>query len=339
MPAFPSARFDAGIAYDSVRNKVVMYGGNNAAVALGETWEFDPTTLLWKQITPVASPAVKSGAYMGYDPSRNKVVLFGGWTGAAFTNDTWEYDPATPTWTVKAPATVPTVSADASGPAGGRLQYDPVRHTLVMCSGRSGAPGANVDLINVWEWNGTNWTNRNPASPPTVRESAGWIYDPARSKFVLFGGQPWAQTTLLAFDTWEYDSAANTWTQRTGIGGPVGLAMPAVFPWNGKIVAVFGVYNGLVLTPPQQWEWDGTAGLWTQNTGVALPLQSTGVRQPMCVVVPEHGQRDAFWRLQWVVERRRAEHHGHLRRHQVGAAVGRQTADAECSAGHSSGRR
>jgi hypothetical protein len=290
MPAFPGGRLDAGFAYDSVRNKVVMFGGNNGSAAINETWEFDPTTLLWQQITPVASPGIKAGPYMGYDPSRNKVVVFGGWTGSAFTNDTWEYDPATPTWTQKFPASPPTVAADAAGMSGGRLQYDPVRHTLVMCSGRSGTPSSNVDLIAVSEYNGTNWTNRAPTGgPPTVRESAGWIYDPARARFVLFGGQPWTQATLLAFDTWEYDSAANTWTQRTSIGGPVGLGMPLAFPWNGKIVAAFGVYNGLVLTPPQQWEWDGTAGLWTQNTGVVLPYQATGIRQPQCVVVPGLG--------------------------------------------------
>src|SRR5262245_58710000 len=41
---------------------------------------------------------------------------------------------------------------------------------------------------DTWEWNGTSWTVRTPASGPTGRYGHAMAYDAARGVTVLFGG-------------------------------------------------------------------------------------------------------------------------------------------------------
>jgi hypothetical protein len=99
MPtASPSPRINAAMAYDVARSRLVLFGG---AVQLGvvrdDTWEWDGVD--WTQkVSPLPGPPGRVGANLAYDPSRQRVVLFGGQdnvTGAL--NDTWEWDGVT--WT------------------------------------------------------------------------------------------------------------------------------------------------------------------------------------------------------------------------------------------------
>ena len=53
----PGERHTFGICYDEVRGVVVMFGGSdNGYVPNGETWEFDPVTSTWVDVTPTGAP-------------------------------------------------------------------------------------------------------------------------------------------------------------------------------------------------------------------------------------------------------------------------------------------
>jgi hypothetical protein len=55
----PSARYTHAMAYDSVRGKVVMFGGNDGSGTSGhfnDTWEYDGVN--WTQVTTAISPSV-----------------------------------------------------------------------------------------------------------------------------------------------------------------------------------------------------------------------------------------------------------------------------------------
>jgi hypothetical protein len=73
----PDGRALGGVAYDPVRDRVVVYGGYSLASneCQYDTWEWDEQG--WHQ-WDVASPEVCSHFTMEYDIVLGKVVLFGG---------------------------------------------------------------------------------------------------------------------------------------------------------------------------------------------------------------------------------------------------------------------
>lgn len=87
----PPARYGNAIAYDSHRQVVLLFGGQNGfnfgVGVLGDTWEWNGTN--WSAL-PVSGPSARTFMKMAYDQRRRKIVLFGGYNGTAFVNDTWE---------------------------------------------------------------------------------------------------------------------------------------------------------------------------------------------------------------------------------------------------------
>jgi hypothetical protein len=83
--AGPSARSDAGLAYDPVRKSLILYGGQNYQLggmyyqtAIGDTWEWSSTTRQWTQLFPTTSPDPLYSHGMVTDTTRSKILLFAG---------------------------------------------------------------------------------------------------------------------------------------------------------------------------------------------------------------------------------------------------------------------
>ncbi|MBP6631023.1 MAG: hypothetical protein KA297_16435 [Kofleriaceae bacterium] len=86
----PLPRWGAGMAYDPVRDRVVLFAGQSAdQYALDDTWEFDGTT--WQQLQPTQVPPRRVFPAMTFDPRRGRVVLFGGLNAGGPLDDTWEW--------------------------------------------------------------------------------------------------------------------------------------------------------------------------------------------------------------------------------------------------------
>ena len=111
----PPARMGQGMVYDSVADRVLLFGGVNGngnypANLLGDTWSYDRSGNTWNKLNPRTSPSPRT-TQMAYDASRDRVVLFGGLAGYdqtnPFVNDTWSYDPVADDWTQLAPASAP----------------------------------------------------------------------------------------------------------------------------------------------------------------------------------------------------------------------------------------
>jgi hypothetical protein len=88
----PTARYAAAMAYDSVREVVVLFGGNSSgqwpAGALGDTWEWNGSA--WNQRTSGTSPSPRAHGAMTYDSARGVTVFFGGYNGSTL-GETWEW--------------------------------------------------------------------------------------------------------------------------------------------------------------------------------------------------------------------------------------------------------
>ncbi len=79
----------AALAYDSDRDRVVLFGGTNAQGDTNRTWEWNG--LRWSIVNPIASPPPMSLHRMSYDPRLKRCIAING-LGEAWTYDgtTWE---------------------------------------------------------------------------------------------------------------------------------------------------------------------------------------------------------------------------------------------------------
>lgn len=284
----PSPRAISAMAYDAKRGVVVLFGGLSGNYVSGftylnDTWEWDG--LHWTKRSMVG-PSPRAGHAMAYDSNRGVVVLFGGYSESAGTNDeTWEWDGES--WAqrmVSGPSarTNFAMCFDAArgvcvlfgwaddktwewdgtkwthvatgGPEPGavHMAYDSDHHVTVLYGG--------VDAPNTWEWNGSIWTSRNDNSPG-LRDSGAMAYDAKRGTTVIFGGADWPNTKG---DTWEWNGSA--WTP-IGVTGPTsrkGHAM-AYDSARGRTVLFGGIDN---LAPDdidgETWEFDGQR--WEQRS-------------------------------------------------------------------------
>jgi hypothetical protein len=200
----PSSRSGQEMAYDSARNRVVLYGGVrcppdsdcNSPNLTGDTWEWDGST--WIERTPVVGPPARVEHAMAYDASRGRVFLFGGagrdWENLPlFLADTW-------TWDGSAWAEVAWSPSTPAGRAGHAVAYDSARERLVLFGGYEWRSGGHQPMgttfADTWEFDGSAWSERILAPNPGARKDHFMAYDGGRSRIVLFGG--------AGNDTWEY---------------------------------------------------------------------------------------------------------------------------------------
>lgn len=257
--ATPAARRGAAMAYDSARGVSVLFGGSTITATLADTWEWSGSN--WMLRTPGNAPPQRFDFGLAYDSARGRTVLFGGARPVAVLyGDTWEWDGSN--WTQATPGAAP------SARSGARLAYDSARNVTVLFGGClvSGCASLGNDT---WEWDGTTWTQRNPANPPSARYWHALAYDSQRQRVVLFGG--FDNADLLG-DTWEWDGA--TWTQRCGPDPfPTPCAPPGrrehtlVYDSQAHMTLLFGGY-GEAGYLNDTWGWDG-------SNWILLPVGTT----------------------------------------------------------------
>ncbi len=96
----PSGRWFPGAAYDASAKKIVLFGGDNDARVLDDTWIYDCAKRTWKHVKPKASPPPRAGHAMVYVPQHKAVLLAGGYDGGwKALGDVWVYRVAKNEWT------------------------------------------------------------------------------------------------------------------------------------------------------------------------------------------------------------------------------------------------
>ncbi len=178
----PAARQGHALAYDAVRERVVLFGGIAEPLNFfGDTWTWDGET--WEEVTPPSgSPEARESHALTYDDLRERVVLFGGSDEPLnLLNDTWEWDGSE--WSQIEPA---GQSPEARGLHA--LTYDPTRSRVVLFG------GLPDDLLlrrldDTWEWDGAAWTESEPdLAAPAARSGHALAYEGASRRVLLFGG-------------------------------------------------------------------------------------------------------------------------------------------------------
>lgn len=273
----PPIKGEHSMAYDSVRDVVVLYGGNATGWPYEDTtWEFDGTD--WNVITTTLSPAARYGTSLAYDPVRQVMVLFGGGNQKdRALNQTWTY--GNTEWVNVSPGTSPLSRTYAS------MATNPVSGTIYLFGGNEYKTYFN----DLWRYEDGAWTEITPnGDAPPARTLAAMTYVPSllaggtEGGLLLFGGR--TVTGMLLADLWAFDPVSETWTELddgSGEGPSERMAHSLSYDLGtGKVVLVGGItdegdtrlgdtwhYTPLSSPPP-----GGTQEGWTEaNPTTLLP--------------------------------------------------------------------
>jgi hypothetical protein len=141
----PTAREEHSAVYDPVGDRMVVFGGRNAAgVNLNDTWTLSlpDTVLSWTALTPAGTPPVARVLHSAiYDPARDRMVVFGGLNASQFRSDLWELSLAGGTaWSALVPGGVIPSARD-----GHCAVYVGAQDRMVMYGGYGGAARYQTD--------------------------------------------------------------------------------------------------------------------------------------------------------------------------------------------------
>jgi hypothetical protein len=229
----------APIAYDSARQRSVLFGGLASNGNLGDTWEFDGTN--WAQVSPATSPSARYGVMLCYDPLRNQTVMFGGSTATSALNETWTFDGTN--WTQRTPISSPPARLQ------GEMAFDPARGKVVLFGG--GSTGWATNYSDTWEWDGTNWqlTQLRRADGdwnPGARDGHSMAFDPRAERVVLHGGET---ASGCQQDIWSWNGSE--WTIHLAQYGSVPSA-----PTGSQLIHESGDNRLLLFSP---WQFHNAA--------------------------------------------------------------------------------
>lgn len=281
----PPARSYHGMAFDDVRQRVIVTGGGNGVRWVLSDWEWDGTD--WRQIGSHETPTFPGGEAMAFDETRGEAVLFGGNNGIyasglppEHSNDTWLWRGGT--WHRATPTSAPSPRAYAT------MAYDHARARVVLFGGTSD----RGVLDDTWEWDGSTWSRLSTRVRPPARVRATSAYDPINRTILLFGGE---QPNSARFDdTWSWNG--HRWRRHSATAGMPSVAYPAMASDLARRCVTMSarlVYGGWAT-----WEWNGhdwlqrSTGLHPEVTyNTALAYDS--IRRQ--VVMHTGGYRGHLW--------------------------------------------
>jgi hypothetical protein len=126
------------------------------------------------------------------------------------------------------------------------------------------------------------WTQKQDIGP-APRSHEAMVYDSARSRVVLFGGQKSYLQPEMDYaqayynDTWEWDG--EFWTQVADIGPLARSGAAMIYDRVRARVVLFGGWDRQNNFSPDTWEWDGEA--WKITLILRLNRQCEPLHMPI----------------------------------------------------------
>jgi hypothetical protein len=250
-----------GAAYDSVRNRITVFGGigrqvdgalTGATVDFNDTWE-SADGITWTNVTPPGSPAGRGWTQLAYDNVNQRMVMFGGFSLAGFSyGDTWSF--AGGAWSEIAATNLEGVR-DSHG-----MAYDVARGKVVVFGGF---------LPDVIELTGNTWGLAFAPFRPTAEDQHTMAVDTDRNVAFLYGGgnrEVWELTPSIPSWTWAYVTGPNERTGATAVFEPISHKI-LLFGGRQFVQGVAGAKLG------DTWEWTkAPAYVWTNVTPASSPV-------------------------------------------------------------------
>ena len=205
----PLAREAEGFANDTLRKRLIVFGGLNEENRMNDVWTADMSDPskdpAWSQLCSPTScgtaPPVRWLTMAVYDSIGDRFIVFGGESsGAPDYNDVWSLSlNGTPTWTQLTPTGTPPAIRQ-----GGAVVFDAPNNRMVLYGG-VGDNGSTINYNDVWALSlggSPAWTALSPTGTPptgTGRRSMTYALSTSGSnKLVIFGG--YGQATSVHYN-------------------------------------------------------------------------------------------------------------------------------------------
>ncbi len=254
----PGPRRGAGMAYDTARKRVVLFGGTTTTaygcVAVGaatvpldvqnDTWEWDDAT--WTRVSAggTGTPSARCGVSMQYVRDVGTIMFGGLLAGSALTNELWRWNGTA--WSALSTPNPPSPRVGAGG------AYDAKRDRVVLFGGYDGGP--TLDSNETWEWQparGTAlaaWALRPVSEGPSIRWGASGASHGTKH-VVMNGGRVYPPEVGPAKETWVWNGAS--W-QLVATNGPDNAAQASMAYDEARNETIYYVGGAT-------WRWSGTA--------------------------------------------------------------------------------
>jgi hypothetical protein len=189
----PGPRFEYGLAYDSARDRVLMFGGGtwytpvqDMAEDNDEVWELALSSFTWRRLAPVNSPGARRRSSVQYDAVGDRLVIVAG-ANSGFRSsyprsDCWALSLGGDSlrWAQFAPDLPSTGSPFDDSP---RLTaLDPLRNRLVYWDGAQSVFTLPLGLPDAWQ------PVQVSGDQPLPRDYFGLAYDAGGDRLITFGG-------------------------------------------------------------------------------------------------------------------------------------------------------
>jgi hypothetical protein len=160
------------------------------------------------------------------------------------------------------------------------MAFDAVLGRVVLFGGAD-ATSTPRQLSDVWDWDGTTWTERTPAESPAGRQDHAVAYDEARQRLVMFGGQTgWWQA-----DTWELMPIRPARSMSFGQGCAGTAGSPVLLPSIGHRPWLGDSFQAEVINAPAGRPAVLFSGSSRTNfAGLTLPFDLTALGMPGCTL-------------------------------------------------------
>lgn len=209
----PGLLREHGAIFDRDHQRYIIFDGRSgnattSYILFNDVWVLDVSgEPAWSHMAIEGpAPGQRHSPQWGYDPARNRILVFGGYglhypdTGTyEYLNDVWELSLSdTPHWTELFPA-----GQAPSGRLAGAAVYDPMRQRFVGFGGTIDAP------VDTWVLDlsaDPAWDSLTAEGP---RPNGGWgmtsAYDAKRDRMLIFGGSTSDGYYGSNNDVWELD--------------------------------------------------------------------------------------------------------------------------------------
>ena len=183
----PTAYYEMAMAYDSLNNWAVLFGGRVGGTYYNGTFIYRVSDARWFDMTSsdTTPPTARIAAAMVYDPDNARMIMFGGRaSGGSALNEMWQFNMGTYQWT-----TVTPVGSPPPARYNHSMAYDASRKKIILYGGRTSNSDSSV-LEDLWEYDiaGNRWTRIYFATgrgPGTLDDYAMAI-DPTAGRVLMY---------------------------------------------------------------------------------------------------------------------------------------------------------
>ena len=266
----PSPRWNMVAAYDSRRNRMIVYGGEDGHAYKSDAWALDlGDTARWERLTPVDSiPAARSEAAGVYDPVRDRLLVYGGMivTDKGYLDGSWDLLQLSlgdsMAWR-RIDAAGTDHPYDALSPA---AVYDPIGQRMFLFGGeRNGTVPYVLDLSGAPSWSGL-WTAREPLR----RQRFTALYDASRERVLITGG---TESGLDESDVEVLPLSGDPKWSSLGLHPRAPGRSDAITMFDSRRDRMI-VFGGEVQSPPANDTWAmslANLGSWTRLSSTKFP--------------------------------------------------------------------